>query len=1388
MTRVQKPSVPEYSLPLKFPILRFQDQDNIEDDTASSSEASHKSSSAEPEYTPVDLEERCLTPTSIDSEDEDRDYDVCDSELPNSQLPQPPVEQESIQTKSFPRISKPVELLRTSYDCVVIGSGYGGAVAASRMARAGESVCVLERGQEKWPGEYPTTSQELAEESHFSGEFTTGSSEGSSVDGGNPTGLYHLIFGRDQNAIVGNGLGGTSLINANVFLEADERLLSMDFWPPEIRNNPHELDKYYQAVKDVLEPEPYPDHWPKLKKMEVFKRQAKVLGMGDRFYKVPQTTRFQSGPNSCGVNMSASTLTGQDAMGVNDGSKTTTLVTYLADAWNWGAEMFCECEVRYIEKVREERGGGYLIYFSWHGHNRGRFQDNVQEDLLWVHAKKAVFLGAGAIGTTEILLRSKEMGLEMSDCVGQGMSGNGDMLAFGYNTDTEVNAIGRAFPCPTNPVGPTITGVIDHRKGHENPLDGFVIQEGAIPQAFVDFLQVMMDIMPGNHQTSGTSLLGRAQEAMDRWKSRLLGPYVPTGAVEKTQVFLVMSHDGSQATLSLKNDKPVLEFAGVGRSDRVKELNALLAKATAAVGGTLVQSPFYATMGQQQITAHPLGGANMSWDNNGAHGVTNHIGQVFKGNDTIETYPGLIVTDGSLIPAAIGVNPLATIAALAERAVAHYARRNNLVISKEKNDILDLHGEPAHRPKSHMIITRQPTTKAGFSDDEERLKTVENLMREAEIFKVNRIDFAELLSGFIHKGSSSNGKADEKSTYELAFRTGRSRGQSARFFVNVALLDPDVMLNDDGSTGILTGTFVCPAIKGSPFMALRGDFGLFKPDDSATGTSRLTYECDMVGVNGRRLHFHGYKIVDSSVTLDPRQLWYSTTTLYISITESGPPKSPIKTKQLDDNGWTDMVRRKGANGTAAFENTQTVHGQRAVACGILHLRPMDLLSEVLTLTPMGNHLLEKALKVANFVSFFTLKSLSFMLAPLAPLQYPVSAYQTYANYTPPMQSYIVVANDGVRTEMHMWEPSPSAVGVDAQGNPVKIENLFMIPGASVDHQIFSLPTISFNAINYFTRAGYRVFVTVHRIGQLRSTNGQQWTTYDARLDIKACLERIRRMYGEKKIYTVAHCMGSVAFSCGLLDGTIPSDWILGVTASQVFMNPIWAPINMAKATSPIAVDSIYRTLIGNWFECSTSTQDTFMQQTMNQLLRFYPIERHELCNNAACHRTTLLFGRCWSHHNLNEATHRNIDKFFGGASMTLMSLLKRMGSRGQVSTNAPAHEELTTPRNVQRLRGIPFLLFVGGDSAVLSPEATERTYEHLCDTFGMSAGMRGGGIQYRRRVVPGYGHLDCWMGRNAWRDVFPFVREEVDRVVRGEAYRFRQPSDRFARIIESGEM
>jgi choline dehydrogenase-like flavoprotein len=74
------------------------------------------------------------------------------------------------------------------------------------MARTGQSVCLLERGSEKWPGEYPTGATEAFKELHVSGSFAPFFLDGKQVDGGNPTGMYHLIFGKGQNAVVCNGM------------------------------------------------------------------------------------------------------------------------------------------------------------------------------------------------------------------------------------------------------------------------------------------------------------------------------------------------------------------------------------------------------------------------------------------------------------------------------------------------------------------------------------------------------------------------------------------------------------------------------------------------------------------------------------------------------------------------------------------------------------------------------------------------------------------------------------------------------------------------------------------------------------------------------------------------------------------------------------------------------------------------------------------------------------------------------------------------------------------------------------------------------------------------------------------------------------------------------
>ncbi|KAH8719657.1 hypothetical protein HC256_000087 [Beauveria bassiana] len=1183
----------------------------------------------------------------------------------------------------YPRISKPLSHLKPSYDCVVIGSGYGGSVAAARMARAGQSVCVLERGNEKWPGEYPTGLRQVAGQVHLSA--------GRAGACGKATGMFHIVAGKGQSAVVANGLGGGSLINANVFLEADKSTLSSELWPSEIRQDPACLHKCIE----VLEPEPYPQNWPVLEKTVRLQKQAQAFGVGDRFYRVPQTTRFRHGISSAGLPMAPSTLTGQDATGVNDGSKTTTLVTYLADAWHWGADIFCACEVRYVEKASAELGG-YLVYFAAHDSARAAFARDRYAELSWVHAKKAVFLGAGSLGTTEILLRSKAMGLAMSDLVGQGMSGNGDMLAFGcvcpdgknlhltdknfrYNTSRGVHEYRDRKQTFTDRQGPTITSIIDMRDKTGNPLDGYVIQDGGVPTVLSAFVNTVV---------------------------------------------------GSQATVRLEDDKPVFEFLGAGHNEeRVQRIMTPLKKVIEKDGGTLIYNPLLRLWGNHQITVKSgfvscndnkysltlrCSGASMSRDNSGKNGVTNHVGQVFAGQQS-ETHAGLIVVDGAAIPGALGVNPIATIAALAERSVAAFVERQSLDISTKSNGIINL-----DTPAFALQPDREPTQPLAL-----------NMKR-----LVNPISFTELLQGYLYSGTAIN--LCNTAAYERACRMANGRGQVARLLASIQLDKTTARCNKSCYKGTISGTLVCPAIPGSPFMLHGGTVDLFQPDPDRCGTKKLVYDCLITGTNGRPLHLHGFKLLDASVSLSPRQLWRAMTKLHVTV--------------VDDKS-----------------------GGETVAAGILKVTPGSFLKQLRTLTAAGQGRAERCRRIMDLSSHLVHEMAPHLFLPLGPLQYVATKpLGGFANPTEPTATYRIVARDGVETKLLMWEPDPAQVAQDdVSGAPVPTENLFMIPGAGVDHQIFALPTIATNAVNYFTRAGYRVFVLVHRIGRLDSASqssspsSSPWTTYDARLDIRAGLEKVRQLQqGGGKLYTIAHCMGSVALACGLLDGAVPADWIRGITCSQVFMNPIWARSNMRKAAFPAPLDKLHAAAVGPWFRCAASPDAGARQALIDQLLRFVAAEE-ERCASASCHRATILFGRCWNHANLNEETHRHVDEFFSGANMALMHLLMRMGRRGRVSTNGPAFAPLDTDANVQRLRGIPIFFFSGADSQVLSPEATERTYERLCTTFGLAAGGGSSGLQYRRRVIEGYGHLDCWMGRDAYRDVYPMVLDEVDRVVRG---------------------
>jgi cholesterol oxidase len=716
------------------------------------------------------------------------------------------------------RLSRSIADIKDHYNVVVVGSGYGGSIAASRFARAGKSVCLLERGKEIQPGEYPRTLPDAVKEmqTDLPAEHV-----------GTRTGLYDFHMNKEINVFVGCGLGGTSLVNANVALPAEKRVFEDARWPKEILQDYDTLlaDGYRHAEK-MLKPTPYPDAYPPLPKLRALAKSAQELA--GNFYKPPITVSFQDGINHVGVEQAACTNCGDCVSGCNYGSKNTLLMNYLPDARNFGAEIFTRVSVRRVERAQ----GRWLVHYQMLETGQEKFNAPTQ----FVSAD-IVVLSAGTLGSTEILLRSKAAGLSLSDRVGQGFTGNGDVLGFGYNCDEEIRGVGHGHMNAENrkPVGPTITGIIDLRQ-QPTLNDGMVIEEGALPGPLVPIYPKVLATAAkafGKDMDSGWWDLVR--ERGREMESLLRGAY--KGAIANTQTYLVMTHDDASGRMYLEDDRIRVSWPGVGEQPIFSKVNERLQQATKALGGTMTPNPTWTkVLGHDLVTVHPLGGCCMA--EAAERGVVNHKGQVFSGTQGGVVYDGLYVSDGSIMPRSLGVNPFLTISALAER--------NAFLAAQDRGWTIDykLPSTPPPPP---------PPLKRG-------------------------LQFTETMRGFFTTGLKTG---DNKADYAAAYNQGKAAGSNFHFTLTVMSDDLDQLLDNPTHHARLTGTVTAPALSSDPLTVSEGQFNLFIIDPADVNTRRMEYRMKLTSEQGREFYFSGYKVVHSDQAgLDS---WADTTTLYITV-------------------------------------------------------------------------------------------------------------------------------------------------------------------------------------------------------------------------------------------------------------------------------------------------------------------------------------------------------------------------------------------------------------------------------------------------------------------------------------------------------------------------
>ncbi len=602
--------------------------------------------------------------------------------------------------------AKPTSNHEVDFEVVVVGTGYGGSVAAARLAEhLGDKLCVLERGQEYPLGSFPTSLADLPNQVRI-GAWAAKKSFG------NPSALFDVRLSADVNVLVGNGLGGGSLINAGVMarplasvFDIKSETLEQRAWPKEITLT--SLEPFYRKALAAIEPERTPNGLPMSdatvssskvafkslpQKGQAVSALANGCGLSDRFETPPIAVTFSARKNVHGVLQNECIQCGDCFSGCNFGAKNTLDRTYLTSAFKYGAKIYVDAAVTSVERISDE---------LWHVHVSPTQLSLKQTlgDAIKIRCKR-VILSAGTLGSTEILQKSDALAQEKQQTlvgspknIGSRFSGNGDMIAVGYNHNVPTNSIGNpVVGARFRGVGPTITSMIDLRDYGKwaKTGDGPVIQElaaaGPLRWIFAEVLgngAFLRKFTDGDESSLKSSSL---IEPLSADPSRMTHQQIyAMFGLDRSEGRLA-SFDTKQATdnNSFVEGSTYVDWESIRQPPVVNTftkshdvLRDLIKDS--AIGGELLANPswepFSPVMAEflfgakrgPLISVHPLGGCPMSDDS--STGVVNHLGQVFRAPNSNQVHSSLVILDGSVIPTSLGINPGLTITAVAERAI-----------------------------------------------------------------------------------------------------------------------------------------------------------------------------------------------------------------------------------------------------------------------------------------------------------------------------------------------------------------------------------------------------------------------------------------------------------------------------------------------------------------------------------------------------------------------------------------------------------------------------------------------------------------------------------------------------------------------------------------------
>jgi len=623
-----------------------------------------------------------------------------------------------------------------TYDAIVIGTGFGGAVATIALSAHGKKTLVIERGT-FWitpetlgvPTAPSNAIAEFAKARNLRVQFWPRPDHALGLldllanryHEDNPYGLHNYRMFREAHILTASGVGGGSLIYSNVNLRAKPAVLDriglkgIDYDRAE-----RYMEKYRGKLSKVVTKIPLPPGVSPEQlgaKLDPAQDKDKLANKGYLLLDRSRALRDAAAAVSkqFGIDLPWSPL-----------NLSVTEYVHGGDAEADGLHTFCErqgrcmlgclpqarhtlnktlfkfvlskdqrvtlspeSEVRTIKRVAD----GYEVTYL---DRRGTNFDGEQKTARAAQ----IFLAAGVLGSTEILMRSRrDVGLALSDKLGAGFSTNGDFGALAVGT-AMMGADGKPIPGPSGK--PAKMSVFPTR-GPINTcdvrfeIDGrqYTIEDCGIPSMFARIVRTGLDdrkallaladpagFVGGQTSSNIGALFATLRERIFGKKDRDASKdrhSTEAELIDDVFFFNAMGEDEANGIFSLKGDELDLDWPAdkpIANNACFTKVEEMMQKLSQAMGGTYTPLPTWEGLPpvfdkKTLIVTHPLGGCRIGPTM--AEGVVNEFGQVYDGSkkttDPLAVHPGFHIVDGSTMPGALAANPTLTISAQAIKAI-----------------------------------------------------------------------------------------------------------------------------------------------------------------------------------------------------------------------------------------------------------------------------------------------------------------------------------------------------------------------------------------------------------------------------------------------------------------------------------------------------------------------------------------------------------------------------------------------------------------------------------------------------------------------------------------------------------------------------------------------